>query len=112
MSESSSVLSHVTLGTNDYERAAMFYDAALAPLGLSRVPKPAGKPPMYSKEGQMPHLYFYQPFDGRPATWGNGTHIAFQASSREQVDQFYKGAMANGGVDEGAPGLREGYGPN
>lgn len=60
----------------------------------------------------MPYLYLYKPFDGRPATWGNGTHVAFQAESREVVDEFYAQALAHGGTDEGAPGLREHYGPN
>lgn len=112
MPDSNSLLSHITLGTNDYERASKFYDAVLAPLGMSRVPKPAGKPPLYAKNGQMPHLYLYKPFDGRPATWGNGTHIAFHAVSRKTVDLFHEAALAHGGSDEGAPGLRENYGSN
>jgi len=109
---SESVISHITLGTNDYERASRFYDAVLNPLGFSRVPKPAGKPPLYAVNGEMPHLYLYKPYDGRPATWGNGTHVAFKANTRQAVDKFYKEALAKGGTDEGAPGLREGYGEN
>lgn len=112
MSEAPSVISHLTLGTNDYERAAAFYDATLAPLGFTRVPKPPGKPPLYAIEGKMPHLYLYKPFDGHPATCGNGTHVAFQADLRTQVDAFYEAALANGGTDEGKPGLRQDYGPN
>ena len=108
----SPVLSHITLGTNDPERAARFYDAALAPLGMTRVPKPAGKPPMYARDGDMPHLYLCTPFDGRPATWGNGTHVAFLAETRAQVDAFHAAALANGGTDEGAPGIRAHYAPN
>lgn len=60
----------------------------------------------------MPHVYLYKPYDGRPATWGNGTHIAFLAAIRSEVDQCYEAAMKNGGLDEGGPGLREDYGPN
>ena len=104
-----SIISHITLGTNDYDRAAIFYDAALKPLGFSRVAKPAGKPPMYAVDGAMPHLYLYKPYDGQPATWGNGTHIAFQASTRDAVNSFYNEAIANGGTDEGLPGIREEY---
>ncbi|MDD1792246.1 VOC family protein [Enterovibrio sp. ZSDZ42] len=107
-----SVISHITLGTNDYERASAFYDAVLQPLGLTRVPKPPGKPPLYAKDDQMPFLYIYKPIDGRPATWGNGTHVAFKAETREAVDEFYVEALANGGADEGAPGLRDHFGPN
>ncbi len=107
-----SILSHITLGSNDYERSIDFYDAALAPLRFTRLPKPEGKPPVYAVEGEMPHLYLYQPFDGKPASVGNGTHVAFHAQTRTQVDQFYEAAMANGGSDEGPPGLRDHYGPN
>lgn len=109
---SNSVISHITLGTNDYEKASIFYDAALKPLGFSRVPKPADKPPLYAVNGEMPHLYLYKPYDGRPATWGNGTHVALTAKSRQAVDEFYREAIENGGSSEGEPGLREDYGPN
>lgn len=67
---------------------------------------------MYAKNGEMPYIYIYTPYDGQAATWGNGTHIAFQAETRSNVDAFYQAAMKNGGADEGAPGLREAYGPN
>ncbi len=106
------IISHITLGTNDYQKAAAFYDVVLKPLGFTRQAKPANKPLMYAINGEMPHLYLYKPFDGEPATWGNGTHIAFNASSRKAVDEFHQLAIANGGLDEGAPGLREHYGPN
>ena len=46
------------------------------------------------------------PFDGQPATVGNGTMVALQADSKAQVDRIYDIAMANGGKDEGAPGQR------
>ena len=112
MSSTLSALSHITLGTNDVAKSAQFYDAALKPLGFTRVPKPEGKPPMYAKNGEMPHIYIYQPYDGLPATFGNGTHVAFQAESRSAVDTFYKAAMDNAGTNEGAPGIRENYGAN
>lgn len=112
MSETTPVLSHITLGTNDYERAATFYDAALATLGFARIPKPPGKPPLYAKNNELPYLYLYQPFDGRPATWGNGTHVAFLAATTDEVDAFHAAALEHGGSDEGAPGSREHYGPD
>lgn len=107
-----SAISHITLGSNDRERAAIFYDLVLGALGFSRLPKPDDKPPAYEKNGKMPTIYIYSPEDGRPATWGNGTHIAFQADSREQVDQFHEHAINNGGMSEGEPGLRPHYGSN
>lgn len=112
MTKNSSILSHITLGTNDYDRATRFYDKVLSTLEFERVPKPVGKPPLYSKNNEMPYLYLYKPFDGRPATWGNGTHVAFLAETVEKVDAFYAAALENGGSDEGPPGVREHYGPD
>ena len=104
-----SSISHITLGTNDAERSARFYDAVLSVIGFDRVPKPPGKPPAYRK-GSAPTLFLYTPEDGRPATWGNGTHIAFAAETRAAVDAFHATALEHGGLDEGAPGLRPHYG--
>jgi catechol 2,3-dioxygenase-like lactoylglutathione lyase family enzyme len=107
-----SVLSHITLGTNDKEVSAQFYDAVLGALGFARLPKPAEKPLAYSKGNALPTVYIYTPVDGQPATWGNGTHIAFLADTRGQVRSFHELALKWGGKDEGKPGFREHYGPN
>lgn len=64
------------------------------------------------KNGQMPTIYIYTPEDGRPATWGNGTHVAFIADTREQVDLFHREALRLGGMSEDKPGPRPHYGPN
>lgn len=104
-----SVLSHITLGTNDVERSARFYDAVLGAIGFTRLPKPPGKPPAYEKGGP-PTLYLYPPEDGRPATWGNGTHVAFVAETRAQVHDFHEKALAHGGACAGPPGPRPAYG--
>ena len=74
-----------------------FYDKVLSALGFDRLPKPAGKPPLYAKNNEMSYLYLYKPFDGRPIIWGNGTHVAFLAESAEVVDAFYAAALENGG---------------
>jgi hypothetical protein len=71
-----------TLGTNDKERSAKFYDAVFGAIGFSRLPKPPEKPLAYERGGQMPTIYIYTPEDGRPATWGNGTHVAFIADTK------------------------------
>ena len=47
-----------------------------------------------------------------PAAPGNGVHIAFQTPDRQTVRRFYESAIANGGIDEGAPGIRENYNAN
>jgi len=107
-----SVISHITLGTNDVVRAAAYYDAVLGALGFARLAKPPGKPPAYEKNGTMPTIYLYPPVDGRPATWGNGTHVAFVADTRAAVDAFHALALERGGMSEGGPGLRPHYGAN
>ena len=104
---SMSVISHITLGTNDAERAGRFYDAVLGVLGFLRLPKP----PAYEKGG-MPTIYLYPPEDGRPATWGNGTHIAFVVKAREAVHAFHEAALRLGGSCAGEPGPRPHYGEN
>ena len=101
---------YLTLGTNDVARAARFYDAALAPLGLIRratYDDEVG----YGLEGDSrTRLWITKPFDGNPASVGNGTMPALAAPEPAAVDAFYKAALAAGGSDEGAPGLRP-YGP-
>lgn len=104
-----SVISHITLGTNDPDRAGRFYDEVLGTLGFARLPKPPGKAPAYEKGGP-PTIYLYTPEDGRPATWGNGTHIAFVAETRDSVHRFHEAALRLGGTSEGAPGPRPHYG--
>ncbi|MCY1126915.1 VOC family protein [Frigidibacter sp. RF13] len=97
---------YLTLGTNDLARARRFYDAVMPTLGLIRradEPTEVG----YGAAGDSrTRLWITEPFDGRPATVGNGTMPAFEAESRAAVDAFHKAALANGGSDEGAPGLR------
>ena len=109
---SGSVISHITFGTNDRDKAARFYDAVLGTIGFSRLPKPADKPPAYAKDDGLPIVYIYTPFDGEPATAGNGSHVAFIADTKAQVQAFHREALAHGGSDEGPPGPRPHYGPD
>ena len=106
-----SISSHITFGTNDPERSGRFYDEVLGVLGFSRLPKPPGKPPAYEKGG-MPTVYIYTPEDGRPATWGNGTHVAFVADTKQSVREFHEAALRLGGSTEGEPVPRSHYGEN
>lgn len=106
------VISHVTIGSNDLERSRGFYEELLAVLGLERLPaeETPGEDFAFGKPGtQLPVLYLQRPFDGRPATWGNGTHLSFDAPTREAVQAFHEKALALGGSDEGPPGLRPRY---
>jgi catechol 2,3-dioxygenase-like lactoylglutathione lyase family enzyme len=108
------MFSHVTVGTADVERAARFYDAVLATLGIVRV-KTYKVGAGYAPEGFAgiePPFWILRPFDRRAPAPGNGPMVAFAASSRGAVDAFHKAAIAAGGSDEGAPGLRTHYHPD
>ncbi len=102
---------YITLGTNDLARAARFYDAALAPLGLIRRATYDDEVGYGFKNDQRTRLWITRPYDGRPATVGNGSMLALDAADQQTVDAFHKAALAAGGTDEGAPGLRP-YGPS
>jgi catechol 2,3-dioxygenase-like lactoylglutathione lyase family enzyme len=100
------MLSHVSLGTNDVARAAAFYDPVLATLGIRKLNADADA----LGYGDSISLFFLEtPTDGRPASTGNGVHVAFLAETRAMVDDFYAAALANGGTDAGPPGLRPDY---
>ncbi len=109
------MIAYVTVGADDIARAERFYSAFLPKLGyqlekyhgdlsyiLPRQPGPSAAPPDF---------YVKSPFNGRPATAGNGTMIAFEASSQQQVRDLHAAALAAGGIDEGQPGFRASYGP-
>src|SRR4051794_34709369 len=100
------MFSHVTIGTNNLERAMAFYDAVLGPLGIERVLSKYEKWAAWQRPGEAPKLWVGFPFNRLPASWGNGWMAAFTAPTRDAVDAAYAAAMANGAYDEGAPGLR------
>lgn len=103
-------LSHVTLGTNDLARSSAFYDKLASVLGLERL-YATDNATAYCKPGtQKPAVTTRKPFDGKPATVGNGFHVAFLADDRASVRAFHETALAEGGADEGAPGPRPLYG--
>jgi len=103
-------ISHVSLGVANLDKSAAFYDATLGGLGYTRQLEVEGAAIAYGE--QWPELWIGIPLDAeRPASGGNGTHIAFTAASHDAVDAFYQAAMANGAQDAGAPGLRPDYGP-
>lgn len=103
------MIHHLSFGTNDVEGARAFYDPVMAVLGLRR---------MESNDKALDYgmstfiLSIETPVDGRAATAGNGVHIAFAAQNRTMVDAFHATALANGGTDAGAPGVREVYDPH
>ena len=99
------MIGYTTLGTNDIARAARFYDALLAVLGAKRAMEMDTFIAWAVEPGQ-PMLSVIKPYDGKPATVGNGVMVALAASSKEQVDAIHKKALELGGKDEGAPGAR------
>lgn len=103
-----SILSHVSIGTNDFARACAFYDAIMPILGCRRIMEHPGAV-AYGK--QYPEFWVQTPIDGRPAGVGNGTHVGFLAASKDAVDAFHKAALAAGATDDGRPGPRPDYGP-
>jgi catechol 2,3-dioxygenase-like lactoylglutathione lyase family enzyme len=107
------MFSHIQIGARDLQRMIGFYDRVLAPFGLKRRPfEPDGGPPgaIWQRPGQRwPQFVVQLPFNGLPATWGNGWQVSFAAPSRAAVQLAWETALANGALDEGAPGLRPNY---
>lgn len=103
------MLGHLSFGVRNLERATAFYDAVLAPLGLTRVwtnPNAAG----YGLPGGGDLLALkQQPVPVR--TPGPGFHVAFNAGTHAAVDAFHSEGLRAGGTDNGRPGLRPHYGP-
>ncbi|MFC4169012.1 VOC family protein [Teichococcus aestuarii] len=107
------MLDYATLGTSDLARALRFYDALLAPLGHARRwTGEDGASWAVPGDPAAPFLYVGKPFDGGPATRGNGAMLAFRAPSTALVRELHRLALALGGTDEGAPGLRPRYAPD
>ncbi len=103
------MIGYVTLGTNDMERACAFYDELMASVGYGRILEDESFV-AWGESMEEPGLSVTKPFDGNPATVGNGVMIALRMSSKDAVDAFYAKAIALGGSDEGAPGQRgEGF---
>ena len=103
------MIGYVTLGTNDLPRAAAFYDALLAEIGAKRL-WDFGRGIGWGVAQDKPSLAIMKPYDGNPATVGNGVMVALVVDSREKVDRVHRKALELGGKDEGAVGPRgEGF---
>ncbi len=99
------MIGYVCLGTNDLPRAAKFYDALLGEIGAKRfmefetfIAWSAGR--------VKPGVALTKPFNGKPATVGNGVMVALAMDSPARVDSLYRKAIELGGTDEGAAGPR------
>ncbi len=107
MDENPSIVSHLSVGTNDFDRAVVFYDKVLSTLGCKQLVKYPGAV-AYGRE--YPEFWVQIPIDGKPSTVGNGSHVGFVASSKQAVHAFHESAVEEGGTDDGAPGPRPDYG--
>ena len=109
------MIDHAGFAVSDINRSRAFYDAALAPLGITLI---MDIPPEQNAQGGggralgfgMPEHPFFWIADNQRV--GEGTHVAFQVDRRELVDAFYEAAIAAGGLDNGPPGIRAHYHPN
>jgi len=108
------MIDHVGFPVNDYDKSKAFYTTALAPLGYSLIMEVPGN----LTESESPAAGFGR--DGKPDLWIGGEggastkplHVAIVAETRAAVDAFYAAALAAGGRDNGAPGIRAHYHPN
>lgn len=100
------LVDHLSLGVPAIEPARTFYDTLLATLDCRCL---AATDSLAAYGNDRVEFLLLKPFDGGPASGGNGTHVAFAAASRAAVDAFHAFAIQNGGGDEGAPGIRDAY---
>ena len=97
------MIDHVSVGVGDLQRAARFYELALAPLGLSRL---VTRPATIGFGKSYPEFWINLRADMAPAQRESGVHICLRAKSTSEVDAFYAAALSAGGSSDGAPGLR------
>jgi catechol 2,3-dioxygenase-like lactoylglutathione lyase family enzyme len=110
------MLSYVTIGANDIPRSERFYTAVLEPLGYEKAEHKdsvayslADSPDRSNGPGA---IYVVKPFDGREATVGNGSMLAFRVATQAEVHDIHRAGIEAGGSDEGAPGYRAIYSDN
>jgi len=99
------MIGYVTLGTNDLQRAAQFYDAIAAELGVKRMME-FDTFIAWGEPGGAAGIGLTKPFDGNPATVGNGVMVALEAKDPAHVDRIYTKAREMGALCEGPPGPR------
>jgi len=108
------MLSHIHVGVSDFDRALAFYGPLMDVLGypLKFADREAAMAGWKPQAADRPLFLIGRPYDGEPASCGNGQMIALLAPSRAAVEQCYQAALAQGGQSEGAPGLRPHYHPH
>jgi len=99
------MIGYITLGTNDLQRAAKYYDELLTLIGAGRVFEGENFV-AWGNSPEAPAISVITPFDGNAATVGNGSMVAIAVESPEKVHAIHAKALELGSVDEGAPGPR------
>ncbi len=110
------MISYVSVGADDIARARVFYSAFLPVMGYTLEEGPEGlsfcpPPPAPGQSVIAPDFYVKPPYDGQPASAGNGTMVAFEVQTQAQVRALHAAALAAGGTNEASPGFRAHYGP-
>ena len=100
------MIGYATIGTNDLERAKVFYDAVLAPLGGRRTFANGERMQFYGSKDTPGMIAVSKPYDEQPASVGNGSMFGLPAASTEQVDAVHSAAIAAGAICDGPPGQR------
>jgi catechol 2,3-dioxygenase-like lactoylglutathione lyase family enzyme len=100
------MIGYVTIGALDSEASGKFYDAVLGAIGYERAFADGGWIGYQVKGSKTQTVYICPPFDGKPASFGNGSMVAFKTDSQAAVQAAYEAGLAAGGTDEGKPGFR------
>ena len=103
------MLDHISIPVRDFAKAAKFYDAVLATIGLKRTKEREGAIGYGTAAGLPPEFWILEQNDPSAARSGIGLHISFRVKSRAEVHAFHDTALAHGGKDAGAPGVRAHY---
>lgn len=103
------MISYITIGASDSDRAQAFYDAVLGALGHSRLWRQEDWIG-YGPDPEHATILICSPENGLPAQAGNGIMVGLTASTQAQVDAFHAAALAHGGSCAGPPGPRPNYG--
>lgn len=98
-------MNYFVFGTNDMQQAIKFYDALFAEGSVNRIHS-EGRMTLWAGDDFM--FAVAEPFNGEEATFGNGTMVGINLNSSADVEKLYEKALAIGGTDEGAPGIRSG----
>ena len=105
------MIAYTLVGTRDRQRATAFYDQLLAEIGGKRA-MDLDRVTLYAGAEGTPFFGIAEPYDGAPATCGNGCMVSFGAPDNESVDRLHAKAIQLGATDDGAPGPRSNAGLN